>query len=90
MENSRTCEICNGKVHRASIVKHLRSKKPLESKKQKELIIPEWLFREKQRPFNSKNKKMYNPKTLEQITRQNIKKKDKELDKDLAKKLINP
>ena len=27
MENSRTCEICNVIVHRASFVKHLRSKK---------------------------------------------------------------
>ena len=26
MENSRTCEICNVNVHRASFVKHLRSK----------------------------------------------------------------
>ena len=27
MENSRTCEICIVNVHRASFVKHLRSKK---------------------------------------------------------------
>ena len=26
MENSRTCEICNVDVHRASMQKHLRSK----------------------------------------------------------------
>ena len=26
MENSLTCEICNGNVHRASMQKHLRSK----------------------------------------------------------------
>ena len=26
MENSRTCEICNVNVHRASMQKHLRSK----------------------------------------------------------------
>ena len=30
MENSRTCEIRNVNVHRASFVKHLRSKKHLE------------------------------------------------------------
>ena len=30
MENSRTCEICNVDVHRASFAKHLRSKKHLE------------------------------------------------------------
>ena len=27
MGNSHTCEICNVNVHRASFVKHLRSKK---------------------------------------------------------------
>ena len=32
MENSRTCEICNVDVHRASFAKHLRSKKHLEKK----------------------------------------------------------
>ena len=41
MENSRTCEICNVNVHRASFVKHLRSKKHLENKEQNEMIIPE-------------------------------------------------
>ena len=27
MENSRTCDVCNVNVHRASMQKHLRSKK---------------------------------------------------------------
>ena len=27
MENRRTCEVCNVNVHKASFVKHLRSKK---------------------------------------------------------------
>ena len=27
MENNRTCEVCNVNVHRASMQKHLRSKK---------------------------------------------------------------
>ena len=26
MDNRRICEVCNGNVHRASFVKHLRSK----------------------------------------------------------------
>ena len=30
MENSRTCEVCNVNFHRASFVKHLRSKKHLK------------------------------------------------------------
>ena len=37
-----------------------------------------------------KIKKIYNPKTLEQIARQNIKLSDKELDEEIAKKMINP
>ena len=30
MQNSLTCEVFNVNIHRASIVKHLRSKKHLE------------------------------------------------------------
>ena len=44
--NSRKCDICNVDVHRASFVKHLRSKKHIENMEQNEMIIPEWLFRE--------------------------------------------
>ena len=39
MENSRTCEVCNVKVHRALFEKHLRSKKRLENIEQKEMFI---------------------------------------------------
>ena len=52
--NSRKCDICNVDVHGASYIKHLRSEKHLETEKQKELIIPEWLFQE---PFEKKFKK---------------------------------
>ena len=90
MENSRTCEICNVNVHRASFVKHLRSKKHLENIKQNEMIIPEWLFKEERSPIKKKIQKVYNPKTLQQLARQNIKINDKELDKEIAKKMINP
>ena len=31
MENSPTCNVCNVDVHRASLQKHLRSKKHLEN-----------------------------------------------------------
>ena len=54
MENSRTCEVCNVNVHRASFVKHLRSKKHLENIKQNEIIIPEWFFEEEQSPIKKK------------------------------------
>ena len=85
--NSRRCEICNVDVHRASYMKHLRSKKHLKNIKQNEMIIPEWLFRE---PIENKIKKIYNPKPLKQLARNNIKLDDKQLNKELAKKMINP
>ena len=44
--NSRKCEICNIDVHRASCVKHLRSKKHIGNEKINNMIIPEWLFQE--------------------------------------------
>ena len=86
MENSRTCEICNVIVHRASFVKHLRSKKHLEILEQNEMIIPDWLFKEERSPIKKKIQKVYNPKTLKQLAREKIKLDDKELDKVM----INP
>ena len=50
------------------------------------MIIPEWLFKEERTPIKKQIQKAYNPKTLKQIARQNIKMNDKELDKELAKK----
>ena len=85
--NSRRCEICKIDVHRASYNKHLRSKKHLENIKHNELIIPEWLFKE---PIENKYKKIYNPKPLKQLARNNIILDDKQLNKELAKKMINP
>ena len=85
--NSRRCEICKVDVHRASFVKHLRSKKHLENMKQNEMIIPEWLFRE---PVENKVNKIYNPKSLKQLARNNIRLDDKQLNKELARKMINP
>ena len=70
--------------------KHLRSKKHLENIEQNEIIIPEWLFKEERSPIKKKIQKVFNPKTLKQIARQNIKLNDKELDKDIAKKMNNP
>ena len=59
----------------------------MESEKQNQLIIPEWLFQE---PIEDKPRKIYNPKPLKQIARENIKLDDKQLNKDLAKKIFNP
>ena len=44
--NTRKCDICNVDVHRASYVKHLKSKKHIENIKQNKRIIREWLFKE--------------------------------------------
>ena len=44
--NSSKCDVCIIDVHRASYVKHLRSRKHLENEKQNEMIIPEMLFQE--------------------------------------------
>ena len=86
MENSRTCEVCNVVVYRASMHKHLRSKKHLENIEQNETIIPEWLFKEERSPIRKKIQQVYNPKTLKQLATEKIKLDDKEL----AKMMINP
>ena len=86
MENSRTCDICNVNVHRASFAKHLRSKKHLENVEKNEMIIPDWFFKEEKTPVKKKIQKVYNPKTLKQLARE----KSKLDDKELAKIMINP
>ena len=85
--NSRRCEVCNVDVHRASYQKHLRSKKHLENLREDNMIIPQWLFQE---PIENKNKKVYNPKSLKQLARQNINLDDKQLNKELANRMLNP
>ena len=85
--NSRRCEICNVDVHRASYNKHLRSNKHIENEKQNQMIIPEWLFRE---PIENKTIKIYNPVSLKKIARNKINLDDKQSNKELAKKMINP
>ena len=51
------------------------------------MIIPEWLLRE---PVENKIKKIYNPKSLKQIARNNIRLDDKQLNKEIVKKMLNP
>ena len=58
MDNSRTCEVCDVNVHRASFVKPLRSKKHLEKTMQNDMIIPEWLFKEELSPIKKKIQKV--------------------------------
>ena len=52
------------------------------------MIIPKWLFQE---PVENKiKKKINNPKPLRELARDNIRLDDKQLNKELAKKMINP
>ena len=51
------------------------------------MIIPEWLFQE---PIENNINKIYNPKSLKQLARNNFKLDDKQLNKELARKKINP
>ena len=59
----------------------------MEITRQGEIIIPEWLFRE---AIDNKLKKIYNHIPLRQIAGDNFKLNDEELNKELAKKMINP
>ena len=85
--NSRRCEICKVDVHRASYMKHLKSKKHIENMEQNEMNIPQWLF---QKPVENKIEKVYNPKSLKLLARINIKLVDKQLNKELARNVLNP
>ena len=51
------------------------------------MIIPEWLFQE---AIGNKIKKLYKPKPLIQIARDNNKLDGNQLNKELAEKMINP
>ena len=51
------------------------------------MTIPEWLFRE---PIENKIRKLYNPKPFRHLARDNNELDDKQLNKELAKKMINP
>ena len=55
--------------------------------KKNEMIIPEWLFQE---PVENKVNKIHNPRSLKQIARDNIRLDDRQLNRELAKKMINP
>ena len=85
--NRRKCEVCTVDVHRASYMKHLRSNKHLKILKRNEMILPEWLFKG---PIEKKSNKKYSPKPLRQLARDNISLDDKQLNKELARRMINP
>ena len=51
------------------------------------MIIPEWLFHE---PVVNRINKVYNPKSLKQLAQDNFRLDDKQLNKELARKMINP
>ena len=85
--NSCKSEICNIDVHRASYMKHLRSKKHIETMKLNEMIIPEWLFQE---PIEKKTRKIYNPKAIRQLARDNFRLDERQLNGELARRMVNP
>ena len=51
------------------------------------MIIPEWLIQE---PIENIIKNIYNPKSLKQLARDNIRLDDKQLKKELAKEMNIP
>ena len=83
---SRKCEICDIDVRRASYLKHLRSKEHLKNDKPNEMIFQSGYLKK----LLKINKYIYNSKSLRQIARDIFHSDDKQLNKELAKKLINP
>ena len=79
MENSRRCEISQVIIHKASYAKHLRSKRHLGNEKE------EWLF---QKPIEIKVKKTYKTKPLKRISGENIELDDKQVNEELAEKMV--
>ncbi len=70
----RTCEICNVEVHRASLAKHRRTKSHLQNSQ------PNMQVNQVNKPVPS----------LKEITKNKINLPKKELDKEIAKKMLNP
>ena len=54
------------------------------------MILPELLFKDERAPIKNQIENVYNPETLKQIARENIKRNDKKLEKELAKNKISP
>ena len=81
--NKRYCEKCDIIIHRASFAKHLRSKKhlnKLQNDNENRVL----------QPTTSRENTAINPKSLKELARDNIKLTDKELNKEIAKKMLNP
>ena len=57
----------------------------MQNEKQNELILPEWVYKEP-----NESRKIYDPKPLKGLARNNIKFEDEQLNKELAKKMLNP
>ena len=53
------------------------------------MIITECFFKEEPTPIKTKIRKVYSPKTLKQIARENFKMNDEEIEEKLAEKMIN-
>ena len=84
--DKKYCEICDIHIHRASMSKHLKSKKhlnKLQNNNENQGNITN-------KPSSSKEDKNFNPKSLKELARDKIKLNDRELNKEIAKKMLNP
>ena len=80
LEKNGYCKICDTRVHKSSITKHLRSIKHEEN----QIIIPNNFFKENL-PQSSK---INNPKPLKDLARDKINLNDKDLNKEKLKKCL--
>ena len=80
------CKICNTNVHKSSITKYLRSIKHQEN----QLIIPYNFFNENLSSSSKISTKKYNPLKLSDLARDKIKLNDRELNKEIVEKMLNP
>ena len=84
--NQRYCDVCNIKIHRASMAKHLKSKKHLNNKEDQTFGLDQ----ETEDLSNHQSTSKSNPKSLRELAGDKIKLNNRELNKLLAKKMLNP
>ena len=92
--NKKYCERCNIIIHRASYAKHLKSKKHLNNNEDQTKGLDQSSIEHQEniinKPSSSKENKNFNPKSLKELARDKIKLSNKDLDKEIAKKMLNP
>ena len=84
--DKKYCEICDIHINRASMSKHLKSKKrlnKLQNNNEDQTNIMN-------QPTTSNEDIRNNPKSLKELARDKIKLDNKELNKEITKKMLNP